>query len=62
MGQKCLLVKKCINYITFNILQVKNLLKVKIAQANKTKTCRENTKLEKHTTSSFSIFPIQNTV
>lgn len=46
--KKCLLVKKWINCITFNILQVKNLLKVKITQANKSKMCRENTKLEKH--------------
>lgn len=60
--KKCLLVKKCINCITFNILQVKNLLKVKIVQANKTKMCRENREQEKHTTSTFSTFPIQNTV
>lgn len=41
---------------------MKNLLRVKIAQANKTKMCRENREQEKHTTSSFSTFPIQNTV
>lgn len=41
--KKCLLVKKCIKRITFNILQVKNLLKAEIAQANKTKMCKENT-------------------